>query len=90
MLSPNLIRVVKTKNKILINLLKNNLQHSRNVPDDVLEMVAEKGGIVMVNFFPYFLTDDRNRNATVQVDKGVIPARLFSRTWWRTSTISGQ
>ena len=32
-------------------------------------MVAEKGGIVMVNFFPYFLTDDRNRNATVQVDK---------------------
>jgi len=40
--------------------------YPRNVPDDVLEMVAEKGGIVMVNFFPYFLTDDRNRNATVQ------------------------
>ena len=33
-------------------------------------MVAEKGGIVMVNFFPYFLTDDYPaRNATVQVDK---------------------
>ena len=42
----------------------------RNVPDDVLQMVAEKGGIVMVNFFPYFLTDDYPaRNATVQVDK---------------------
>merc|ERR1712172_395989 len=38
-----------------------------NVPDDVLQMVAEKGGIVMVNFFPYFLTDDYPaRNATVQ------------------------
>ena len=33
-------------------------------------MVAEKGGIVMVNFFPYFLTDDYPaRNATVQVNK---------------------
>jgi len=41
--------------------------YPRNVPDDVLQMVAEKGGIVMVNFFPFFLTDDYpNRNATVQ------------------------
>merc|ERR1719391_1976052 len=41
--------------------------YPRNVPDDVLQMVAEKGGIVMVNFFPYFLTDDYPaRNATVQ------------------------
>ena len=77
---------------------KNNLQPPRNVPDDVLQMVAEKGGIVMVNFFPYFLTDDYPaRNATVQVHKrascsgrNVITARIFSRMWWRTSTISGQ
>lgn len=51
-------------------LTRDNLQYPRNVPDDVLKMVAEKGGIVMVNFFPYFLTDDYPaRNATVQVDK---------------------
>ena len=70
MLPPCLIHVVKTKAKYLSmwHLLK---IIPRNVPDDVLQMVAEKGGIVMVNFFPYFLTDDYPaRNATVQVDKG--------------------
>ena len=51
-------------------LTNNNQLYLRNVPDDVLQMVAEKGGIVMVNFFPYFLTDDYPaRNATVQVEK---------------------
>ncbi len=29
--------------------------HARNVPDDVLEMVAASGGVVMVTFFPGFL-----------------------------------
>jgi len=29
---------------------------SRNVPDDILRIVAEKNGLVMVNFFSYFLT----------------------------------
>ncbi|TPX35880.1 hypothetical protein SmJEL517_g01679 [Synchytrium microbalum] len=29
---------------------------TRNVPDDVLEMVKEKGGIVMVNFFSIFVS----------------------------------
>jgi len=31
--------------------------HPRNVPDDVLEKVAEVGGVVMVNFYSCFLTD---------------------------------
>ena len=40
--------------------------HSRNVPDDVLEMVKENGGIVMVNFFTCFLVENcRTQNATV-------------------------
>lgn len=39
---------------------------SRNVPDDVLEMVKEGGGVVMVNFYTYFLIDEYDRNATVQ------------------------
>lgn len=74
LLPPHLIPVVKTKAKIFqCGICSNNLQHPRNVPDDVLQMVAEKGGIVMVNFFPYFLTDDYPaRNATVQVDKGLL------------------
>ena len=39
---------------------------SRNVPDDVLQMVKEKGGIVMVNFYACFLVEScRTVNATV-------------------------
>jgi len=41
--------------------------HPRNAPDDVLEKVAENGGVVMVNFFTCFLADDcRDRDVTVQ------------------------
>ena len=29
--------------------------HARNVPDDVLHMIAENGGVVMVNFFSGFI-----------------------------------
>ncbi|MGD2051367.1 MAG: dipeptidase [Acidimicrobiia bacterium] len=29
--------------------------HPRNVPDDVLTMIGEKGGVVMVNFYPGFV-----------------------------------
>jgi membrane dipeptidase len=32
--------------------------HPRNVPDDVLELVAGNGGVVMVNFYPAFVTED--------------------------------
>ena len=40
--------------------------HSRNVPDDVLEMVKKNGGIVMVNFYTCFLVQScRTQNATV-------------------------
>lgn len=41
--------------------------HPRNVPDDVLEIVKEVGGVVMVNFYSCFLIDDcREKDATVQ------------------------
>jgi membrane dipeptidase len=35
--------------------------HARNVPDDVLAMVKANGGIVMVNFFPGFITPEGAR-----------------------------
>jgi membrane dipeptidase len=37
--------------------------HPRNVPDDVLEGVAENGGVVMVNFCPAFLVAETARRA---------------------------
>jgi membrane dipeptidase len=35
--------------------------HPRNVPDDVLKMVAKNGGVVMVNFYPGFLSPEAAR-----------------------------
>ena len=31
--------------------------HRRNLPDDLLKAIAEKGGVVQINFYPYFLSD---------------------------------
>src|SRR5207302_51735 len=36
-------------------------QHSRNVPDDVLKLVAKNGGVVMVNFYPSFIVPEAAR-----------------------------
>jgi len=35
--------------------------HARNVPDDVLKLVAQNGGVVMVNFFPGFILPEGAR-----------------------------
>ena len=35
--------------------------HPRNVPDDVLKQVAQKGGVVMVNFYSGFITPEGAR-----------------------------
>src|SRR4029077_19087765 len=32
--------------------------HPRNVPDDVLRLLAQNGGVVMVNFFPGFIVPE--------------------------------
>lgn len=32
--------------------------HPRNVPDDVLELTAKNGGVVMINFYSYFVHPD--------------------------------
>src|SRR5437899_7464934 len=36
-------------------------EHPRNVPDDVLKLVAKNGGVVMVNFFPGFIVPEGAR-----------------------------
>ena len=35
--------------------------HPRNVPDDVLKLVAQNGGVVMVNFYPGFIMPEGAR-----------------------------
>ncbi len=35
--------------------------HPRNVPDDVLKLVAKNGGVIMVNFYPSFLLPEGAR-----------------------------
>jgi membrane dipeptidase len=37
------------------------VDHPRNVPDDVLRLVAANGGVVMVNFAPGYVSDVRRR-----------------------------
>jgi membrane dipeptidase len=37
------------------------VDHPRDVPDDVLELVAKNGGVVMVNFYPGYVSAARNQ-----------------------------
>jgi membrane dipeptidase len=39
------------------------MDHARNVPDDVLRRMPANGGVVMVNFFPGFLSEPYRRRA---------------------------
>jgi membrane dipeptidase len=39
------------------------MDHARNVPDDVLKRIPANGGVVMVNFFPGFLSEPYRRRA---------------------------
>src|SRR5207237_1144528 len=36
------------------------VEHPRNVPDDILRLVAQNGGVVMVNFYPGYVSDAVN------------------------------
>jgi membrane dipeptidase len=47
--------------------------HVRNVPDDILKLTAANGGVVMVNFYSTYVSDDLRR---WNVDHGAEVARL--------------
>jgi len=49
------------------------MDHGRNVPDDVLKLLPANGGVVMVNFFPGFLSEAYRRRAA---DRDAEDARL--------------
>ncbi|VTR96809.1 membrane dipeptidase : Membrane dipeptidase OS=Planctomyces maris DSM 8797 GN=PM8797T_23916 PE=4 SV=1: Peptidase_M19 [Gemmata massiliana] len=44
--------------------------HARNVPDDVLKLVKENRGVVMVNFYSGFLTPEGARAMKLMFEKG--------------------
>jgi membrane dipeptidase len=37
------------------------VDHPRDVPDEVLSLLAKNGGVVMVNFYPGYISEERNR-----------------------------
>ncbi|MCZ8320631.1 MAG: dipeptidase [Novosphingobium sp.] len=50
-------------------------QHARNVPDSVLDRLKANGGIVMVNFYPPFVSEDRRQwNARRAAEKARLDA----------------
>ncbi len=51
------------------------VDHPRNVPDDVLAAVAKNGGVVMVNFCPCYVSEERNR---WEADRAAEQARYSS------------
>jgi membrane dipeptidase len=68
--------------------------HPRNVPDDVLRLLPANGGVVMVNFYPAFLTSAatdwaRNRTAEEARLKAVHPtstdAQAATLTAWEAA-----
>ena len=44
-------------------------EHVRNVPDDVLVLLEENGGVVMVNFFPGFIVPESARTMAAMFDE---------------------
>jgi membrane dipeptidase len=45
-------------------------EHPRNVPDDVLKLVAKNGGVIMVNFYPGFILPEGARAIRESVKVG--------------------
>ncbi len=51
--------------------------HPRNIPDDLLRRIGEKGGVVMVNFYPAFLSQeyydaDRTRDDRLKTQRDAL------------------
>jgi microsomal dipeptidase-like Zn-dependent dipeptidase len=52
--------------------------NTRNVPDDILQLVAQNGGVVMVNFFVSYISC--GLTATVQQVAGLDPPAFISHS----------
>ncbi len=54
--------------------------HPRNVPDDLLKRIAQNGGVVMINFYPAFISDeylaaDRARDERLKPQRDALQAQ---------------
>jgi membrane dipeptidase len=66
--------------------------HPRNVPDDVLKLVAQNGGVIMVNFYPAFVLPEGARQYEIGREmKKQYPNekdyRAALRTWERQNPL---
>lgn len=62
--------------------------HPRNLSDDMLIALAQKGGMVNINFFPAFLDDDyrtayQRARKSLEMELNAIAAQ-YGKTSWRT------
>jgi membrane dipeptidase len=51
--------------------------HPRNVPDDVLRLVHQNGGVVMVNFYPGFVSEDVRQWAALRAGEEARQKALY-------------
>lgn len=54
------------------------MDHARNVPDDVLKLLPANGGVVMVNFFPGFISEAYRRRAAERDAEDARVKNLYS------------
>jgi membrane dipeptidase len=54
------------------------MDHPRNVPDDVLRLLPANGGVVMVNFYPGFLSEAYRRRAAERDAEDARVKNLYS------------
>jgi membrane dipeptidase len=54
------------------------MDHARNVPDDVLKLMPANGGVVMVNFFPGFISEAYRRRAAQRDAEDARVKNLYS------------
>ncbi|HEX8380973.1 MAG TPA: dipeptidase [Allosphingosinicella sp.] len=54
------------------------MDHARNVPDDVLKLMPRNGGVVMVNFFPGFISQAYRRRAAERDAEDARVKNLYS------------
>jgi membrane dipeptidase len=62
--------------------------HPRNVPDDILKLTAENGGVVMVNFYSGYVSDDvRKWNAEEAAEEARLKSLLVGRPEQREAAL---
>jgi membrane dipeptidase len=62
--------------------------HNRNVPDDILKLTAQNGGVVMVNFYSAYVSDTFRRwNAEEAAEEGRVKSLYNGRPAQREAAI---